>query len=492
MNKLQFNDLNKTTDNLKKTTDNDDPIPHSERKVVKVRVVKRVTNSEPSQSQARIAKAMQSPSDSQDKENYEGYLFESSYQNNHESKSKRSEKKSDSTTLIRGDVQGAILEEAAQSASSDYDDYIYYKERYDLSKRGKHKHRHNDKNDDKNGKVKHKLLRSVLIIMLSLIVLVVGCFFSLRQIGKDALLKQSEKIETPDLGGEVISENNGHIIKYNGHTYEYNENITNILFIGVDKTELGAIDGVVGKGGQADAIYLAALDIEDGSIITFAIPRETMADIAVYSSSGSYLGIENKQICLSYAYGDGKIESCNNLISSLEKQFFGIEIQSFFAMDLMGINAMNDNIGGVDVTLDYDTVIKGREFKAGVPVHLAGSMAEAFVRTRSLTEVDANIKRMERQKIYLNAYIDKAIKMTKEDIKTPLNIYNAASDYSITSIDAASVTYLATRLIDKNITFPNIMRLPGEVKMGKEYAEFYVDEQEFYEMFLETYYNQIN
>ena len=80
--------------------------------------------------------------------------------------------------------------------------------------------------------------------------------------------------------------------------------------------------------------------------------------------------------------------------------------------------------------------------------------------------------------------------MTKEDISTPLTIYNTASEYTITTIDPASVTFLATEMIGKNLTSPNIVRLPGKVTMGEKYAEFYLDKTQFYEMFLSVYYKQ--
>ena len=37
---------------------------------------------------------------------------------------------------------------------------------------------------------------------------------------------------------DIDYENNGRIVYYNGHTYEFNDNIASILFMGIDKREL--------------------------------------------------------------------------------------------------------------------------------------------------------------------------------------------------------------------------------------------------------------
>ena len=72
-----------------------------------------------------------------------------------------------------------------------------------------------------------------------------------------------------------------------------------------------------------------------------------MTDVALYSEGGSYIGTENLQLCLSYAYGDGKALSCDNTVISVSRIFYNIPINSYFSLDLEGIAAVNDSVGGV-------------------------------------------------------------------------------------------------------------------------------------------------
>ncbi len=431
-----------------------------------------------------------------DVNDYQDFIFASHRHHSHHSKHTTTHKTKKDNKISENSHRAR---HSYEPGNNDYDDYIYYSKRDDIPEKshfvGFSHNKHNAYDYNRNPKVKSKrslpfrILKGLGIAVLSLAVIIIAAFLFMRYVGKETMLKQNDVISAPE---GVISENNGHIIKYNGHTYKFNENVTSLLFIGVDKTSFGVINDVVGTGGQADAIYLFAVDLTDGNITTFAIPRETMADIQVYSGDGVFLGIEEQQICLAYAYGDGKIQSSERLIDSVERMFYGVNIQSYITMDLLGINAINDSIGGVDVVLESDMNLNGTHYSAGQTVHLYGGMAEPYVRSRSVTEVEANLNRMQRQKNYLNSFIGKAVQMTKEDISTPLTIYNEASEYTITTIDPASVTFLATEFLGKNITAPNIMRVPGEVTMGEEYAEFYIDKNQFYEMFLDVYYNRID
>lgn len=61
------------------------------------------------------------------------------------------------------------------------------------------------------------------------------------------------------------------------------------------------------------------------------------------------LGTEKQQICLSYSYGDGKESSCENTVNSVQRLFYNIPINTYFSLDLDGISALNDSVGGVDV-----------------------------------------------------------------------------------------------------------------------------------------------
>ena len=129
-------------------------------------------------------------------------------------------------------------------------------------------------------------------------------------------------------------------------------------------------------GGQADAIVMMAMDFDKNKTSMIAIPRDTITDVAVYSVGGSYAGMRKQQLCLAYAYGDGKESSCENMVASVRRIFYNIPISTYFALDLDGISELNDAVGGVDV-ISPETI---EQFVEGEEYHLVGDEAETFVR----------------------------------------------------------------------------------------------------------------
>lgn len=355
------------------------------------------------------------------------------------------------------------------------------------SKSHKNKHHHKHKRKMK----KSKKLLIVLACFVGVCLILVGTFGIMYHNGKNSLLDKNGMSLTPPDDTKVID--NGNYITYNGHNYRYKDTMTSILFMGVDKEELGTIDNVVGTGGQADALYLIAIDTDNGLTTTFQISRNTMVDIDLYNNSGDFLKTENNQICLSYAYGDGKETSAENCVKSVKRLFYGLPVaQSYVALDISGISSLNDAIGGVTVTspVTYKNDNNEVVYKQGEVYELHGKDAETFVRSRNYTSVDYNENRMARQKAYMNAFIDKTVSMTKESITTPVTLFNSAKPYMTTNLSASKVSYLATDLLSKGVTSADIKEIPGKDKEGKNYVEFNVNNKEFFKMIVDTFYVQ--
>ena len=343
--------------------------------------------------------------------------------------------------------------------------------------------RHSKSKHRKKKKKLKKVLISIGCIFLSLILLAVGTITYLFFKGSRELLDGDYTITAPQ---GVQTQNDGEFVVYKGKTYQYNKNVTNILFMGVDKRELEETE-VLGTGGQADVIVLIAVDTKTGKISMINISRDTMTDVTVYSANGGYVGSETQQICLSYAYGDGKEKSCENTVNSVKRLFYNIPIKTYLALDLDGIAAVNDSVGGVDVTSPetIDTFVKGQNY------HLEGKLAESFVRSRNHESADANTLRMQRQQVYVTQFMNKVISATKENITTPVDLFNASSPYTCTNLNPSRVLYLSESIVMSNGMSVEMSTVPGEAKMGETYAEYYVNESEFYELFLSVFYTPV-
>ncbi len=348
-----------------------------------------------------------------------------------------------------------------------------------------HSHKKKSKSHKKNKmKTWKKIVIAVISTILAIVLLMISTVAVLFYRGGQQLITDDFAITVPD---DIQSQNHGEYIVYKGNTYKINDKMTSILLMGVDTQDIKTTT-VNGSGGQADFILLMAIDTSTGKTTLINISRDTMTDITLYSAGGAYVGTEKAQLCLAYAYGNGKETSCENQVSAVQKLFYNIPIESYFSFHQKGIAVINDSIGGVDV-VSPETV---ERFVEGQSYHLMGEDAFEFVHMRNQETLDANNGRMARQQTYINAFISKVLELTKQDITTPINLFNAASEYSCTNLNASKISYLAATTIKNGGMSYDLVSVPGEVKMGKEYAEFYVDEDKFFEQFLNIYYTPMN
>ena len=335
---------------------------------------------------------------------------------------------------------------------------------------------------------KHKKLKKVLLIILCVVLaiaLIIGSVFTyLYYSGKGQFSDDEANLSIP----EKLTEDNGNTVKVNGTTYIYDEDVTTILFMGVDKDEQSQIKtDKAGTSGQADALYLACIDNKDKKYTILSINRDSMIDVDVYSTNGEYVGIKKMQACISYAYGDGKEKSCENTSKAISRLLYNIPINSYFSINKASISLLNDIVDGVDVPV-YDS-----EGNVTTDItHLEGKEAYNYIHERDINKLDSNVTRMERQTSYIKAFASKVIEKTKSDLGTPLELFETVSIYSTTDLNASKITYLTTNAFsdrkDINLEFKSV---PGKVVEGKDgYAEYKVDTDGLLQVVLDIFYDK--
>ena len=336
-------------------------------------------------------------------------------------------------------------------------------------------------------------LIAVLIIFGILVLLLataVGAYFYLNKKG-EAQLKKNQSIASITAPEEASSEDDGKTIVYNGAKYKYNEDNINILFMGVDRDMQDTGEKVIGENGQADVLIWAALDSKTGHLSLINISRDAMVDVNKYNVEDKYLGTDKMQLCLAYSYGDGKEKSCENTLQSVSRLMYGMPVNAYVAIDYSAIAPLNDAIGGVTVNVLEDLTQADSALKAGETVTLHGEQAQTYVRSRNTEVLDSNNQRMERQKQYIDAFLQQAISQTKKNLTLPVTLYNDVSDYMVTNISASEVTHLATLMIQNGVSGGDILTVPGEVTQGDVYAEFNPDDKELYKLILSVFYKEI-
>lgn len=340
-----------------------------------------------------------------------------------------------------------------------------------------------------------KRLRWVLMILVLILLLLVVLFLALKVLGENAMLgRKDEAVEmTAPEQENIVLEDEGETITYRGETYLYNENITAVLCMGIDREDIEGEVSAVGQSGQADMLMLAILNTENGEVNLWNISRDSMTEVDIYNVDGEYIRTENLQACLAYAYGDGQKTSCENTVRAVSRLLYGMPIQSYAAIDLDAIRPLNDAVGGVEVMIHEEDILPPR-FKPGTTVLLQGDDVEAYVRSRRTEQpdepIDTNNNRMARQRQYMMNFIQKALQMTKEDLTIPVKLFNIAmeDDHMITNLNMQKVAYLTTVFSKVNFTEDSFKTVPGEVVAGEEYAEYHVDDEALYQMILDTFY----
>ncbi len=327
-----------------------------------------------------------------------------------------------------------------------------------------------------------KVILIVIALLLAVAIAAVSTVAVLYQKGKDRLLANSNVSMTMPNNSEieVDMEDDGTVI-YKGEKYVFNESVTSMLAMGVDKKRES--DYVKGFKGQADAIFLVVIDTDTGKTTVVAIPRDIMAEVEVYSKNGAYSGIETHQICTAYAYGDGAEVSCERMVTAVSRLMYGIPINTYFSMEWTAIGVLNDLVGGVTVP-EYDSNWN----PTGGTVTLRGQKALDYIQKRS-KDSNGSSNRLERQINYLKAFANKTVEKMKKDITVPLKMYNTLNKHSVNSIDASKITYLSKVFMNggADLSFETVK---GEITEGEKFVEMYVDEQALYDMVIRLFYEK--
>lgn len=301
-----------------------------------------------------------------------------------------------------------------------------------------------------------------------------GAFFYLRDSGRRSL-REAAKTERPVF--DELEEESG-LVSRNGKKYRYNEDMVNILCMGIDKsrdvsrTETEA-PGASGENGQADAIFLLTLNQEKHTMKLIGISRDTMTEIRTYDHQGNYVGESTNHLGLAYAFGDGRSLSGELMTDAVSGLFYGLPIHGYAAINLNAIQKLNDSVGGVTVTLPEDMVLGGQSFPAGKSLTLDGPQAHSFVRSRDTEQEGSNNLRMARQKQYALAFVGEARKALKKKPTLAAGLYQDLTEDMVTSIGLDEAVYLASLLPGLSFQEGDILMLAGDTRQGAVYEEFY-------------------
>jgi LCP family protein required for cell wall assembly len=322
-------------------------------------------------------------------------------------------------------------------------------------------------------KIKYKKPLVITGIVVLLILGIIASYFIILKIG-EVRLRNSLSNTDDTLSDDAYSDEAD--AYHNGNAYYYNKDLVNILFIGVDKENLSD-----NNGKQADAIYLVSADFKQNKANIMAISRNTLTDIEIYDMNGEYLDTENKQICLSYAYGKDDVESSNLTSKAVSRLLYDIPINGYYTVFMDSIGDIVDSVGGVAVTVPEDMTEYSPEWKKGAKVKINGEKAMLYLTYRQ----DSSEQRLQRQKQFISSFVSSAKKAVAKNISLPLNMYKKLAKNTVTDVDATSAVYLASEIMKAEF---EIIQIPGKVGFDGTYETFEADESALYEQVLDVFY----
>ena len=210
-----------------------------------------------------------------------------------------------------------------------------------------------------------------------------------------------------------------------------------LLLIGVDKDEGRTNDpsyGAEDSGYRSDSIMLTRIDPGEKKVTMVSIHRDTLVDLG-----------ENGQQKINAAYSIGQESSYTTQVIS---EFAGVPISHYAEVDMDGLAAVIDAIGGIDVTLDMD--VKDPQY-TGIDLakgthHLDGHTAALFCRCRHAYDAigDGDRYRAANQRMVISTVAKKVLSSDPATIATTVS---TMASYVRTDMDVQSIVTLAMQFI---------------------------------------------
>lgn len=280
-------------------------------------------------------------------------------------------------------------------------------------------------------------------------------------------------------------------VSYNGSNYRYKSRLKNILVMGVDTNgDISAHEGETYHGGQSDVMFLVSVDYNNKAVNYLQLNRDIMTSMNTYDSKGEISGKTTAQICLAYAYGDGKRLSCKNAAATVSNLLYGVPVDEYYSLNIDGIAIINDAVGGVPVKIEDDFTGYDDTLIMGETVMLHGVHATNFLRTRRGIGESKNVDRMRRHRAYLTSLKDIFTKKLSDNPKLAVTIDRDLETYRNSSMSANTLAGIFADTED--FTSNDIIVISGAEDYSGTYVEVTPNDEEIKEIVMDVFYEKAN
>ena len=266
-----------------------------------------------------------------------------------------------------------------------------------------------------------KLVSVLLVIMLILLSAAVGVHLYLG-----TMLNRMNKTETMSVSAANIVDEVQQKTK-DAHVF-------NFLLFGADRNSVEEFSAME----RADATKLVSLDMRNKTIRIASLQRDTMVWIPDPVSDYSKLN---------HAYWWGGPDLALRTVN----MNFDMNITKYVTFSMAGVEAIVDEIGGVDIYLTraestyfQDGMIKNTGYAEGT-FHLNGKEALAYARLR---EIDNDYNRMNRQNTLIRTIVNK---LSGSSVQEILAVVNTVMPYIETNFTNFEIERWLTRILSYDL-----------------------------------------
>ena len=334
-----------------------------------------------------------------------------------------------------------------------------------------------------------RIKKDTILTIVGLIITVcafAGAVFAVTRM----ISKPKDDTETTTYSKQNI---NASTLYFDGKNYKIKDNLEVILIMGIDDREDIGNSQFAIHNSQADVLYVYAVDHKNKTYQAIQLNRETMTGIQTYNADGTKDTIAEAQICLAHSYGKTEQGRCLNTVDAVSGLLFNMRVDHYISLRMDAISILNEQVGGVTVTVPAGLEAADPAFKEGAKVKLQGNQAEKFVRSRMSLENDTNEFRMERQQIFMKAWMEQANAKMDSDSGFALGLVLSLSDYMTSDMSANALSDLANQLNE----YMNLgtVKTVGETLLENEakispFREYYVDSDDLERKVIDLFYEE--
>ncbi len=285
--------------------------------------------------------------------------------------------------------------------------------------------------------IKVLLILILLLLTAAIIVVAIG-YDTYRDISQDPSTAFGSLLD-------FLEQNPHEIINEEGEVLASKKGVVNVAFLGLDTNDEREEQSM---GARNDLTMVASINLDNGNTEVISIPRDTFTEIYTFDQSTGEVESEFKsKLTNAYPNGGGRegygaegaMMAAANLLSCDGE--YQIPLDLYFSIDMDGIFAICDALGGVEVTLEYDMYYIPETWSdkddddllgyAGETIVLDGEAANSFVRRRKDLP-GGDIARARNQQIFMMGMLDRIKELGA--VESAARLYDEFLEFADTNI----------------------------------------------------------